>query len=165
MQTRIGKGNPYGSHQHILIKILPKIDNDIVEFGVGIFSTPVFYNHVFKYNGFFLAFETDASYVSQFKSYECDNFKIIHVKNWNDVYNNDMLDKSWNLVFVDQHPWEPRLVTIQKMIDKCDYLILHDAQHLKERPFKYLKEFGAGTAEEPSTLICSNFKSIPDIMA
>jgi len=166
--------NPFGSHQAVLNAVVasPLVGNRVLEFGLGGFSTGILYKKARQGNeGLLLSFETDIKYVKQFESYQDIWFTIFHVQHgWNWVFDNHpAMKERWNLVFVDQHPYPPRVETINRLKDQADYIILHDAVHLigypkKEREytdyFKYAQEYPVGGSDPrtfPNTIIGSNF--------
>ncbi len=124
--------HPYYTHRKYLIDSLNSLSKkdeiNILEFGVGEGSSLVFNEFALKNKNFNItAFETDHSWLNETKNkYELDNYKFNYVNNWDELLIPENFNSEYDLVFVDQAPWEARIKTIDLLIEKSKIIILHD---------------------------------------
>jgi len=122
----------YYTHRKYLIKSLNSLSKKnkikILEFGVGEGSSLVFNDFASKNKNFSItAFETDYWWLNQTKDkYELDNYKFNYVNNWNEFLIEENFKDNYDLIFIDQSPWEARIKTIDLLISKSKITILHD---------------------------------------
>jgi hypothetical protein len=124
--------HPYYTHRKYLIEqlnLLSKKDHvKILEFGVGDGSSSVFNEFALKNKNFQItAFETDPIWLNKVKNeYELPNYNFNYIRDWNDLLLDKNFKDKYDLIFVDQSPWEARIKTIDLLIDKSEVIILHD---------------------------------------
>ena len=124
--------HPYYTHRKYLINnlnLLSKKDQvNILEFGVGEGSSSILNDFASKNKNFNIeAFETDHLWLNETKNkYELDNYKFNHVNDWNELLVGENFNNEYDLIFVDQSPWEARIKTIDLLINKSTVTILHD---------------------------------------
>lgn len=165
------QNDPYSTHVPYLIKLLENIKgtkNPILELGCGFGSTPILHDFSEKNNVGLLTLENDINWMTQIKS----KFNESHLHKYFQVYDwNESLDKvsqqEYSLIFVDQSPWEARKLSIDKLRNKCEFILLHDCDYfLVSNTIKTYGEFGDhwkefhpqddGFPPGPPTLICSD---------
>jgi len=124
--------NDYYTHREYLKKELTKIKKSensyCLEFGTGDGSGLIF-SEILKTNDKMsvVAYDSDASWLNKTKeTYGNDNYQFIHVNNWNEILKEKNFDKIYDLVFVDQAPWEARINSIDTIMKKAKTIILHD---------------------------------------
>lgn len=152
--------HPFSTHQPLLLAVADKANKLILECGVGEFSTINLLTFAKRDNGKLISCETDIQWANKFRHLEGSNFEIVHIKDWcKEIKTNLIFQLYYSLVFVDCHPYSARLCLVEHMLDKCDYLVLHDSMHLPEnlRIAKYMQEVGAKTKDDQGTLVMSNF--------
>lgn len=124
--------HPYYTHRKHLINSLNSLSKkdkiNILEFGVGEGSSFIFNEFALKNKNFNItAFETDHAWLNETKNkYELNNYKFNHVNNWDELLTQENFDGEYDLVFIDQSPWEARIKTIDLLIKKSKIIILHD---------------------------------------
>jgi hypothetical protein len=124
------------THRPFLKNELSKIDYSepvlCMEFGTGPGSAEVFKQFTnTNQNLTVIAFETDKTWYKQMKdTYETDRYKFIFVDNWDKLLTGfDVKSYGFNeckLAFVDQHPWEARINTMDTLQDVTNCFVLHD---------------------------------------
>src|SRR3990167_10799577 len=90
----------YGTHLAPLIKAVGKTNGDILELGMGIFSTPFLHYTAILNNRKLVSVENFKEWAKFFiyYRYEHDNHKILIV----DKYADAPIDKPWDVVLIDQ---------------------------------------------------------------
>lgn len=157
--------NPYYTHRKHLKKELNSLNKKnkikILEFGVGDGSSLIF-NEFAKNNKNVKieAFETDKDWLKKTKEkYELSNYKFFYVENWSDFLTEHKFTESYDLVFIDQSPWEARIKTLDILINKSSITILHDYDYFNKG---FIDEiFDAGKKSFFGRYISENIKTKP----
>ncbi len=132
----------YGTHLAPLIQAVRKTDGEILELGVGIFSTPYLHylSHVSKRH--LTSYDNDAGWARQFATsvfsaylYKGPYHKIIPVESWDDA----KIEKPWDVALVDHSPSERRIVEIERLAKWAKYIIIHDSNRRQESVYHYSK--------------------------
>lgn len=166
----------YYTHLPILQEILKISDGSIVEFGCGHGSTP-FINEYANQNGIkCYTFDSNAEWIGKFTKYHGDYHKVIYIDDsldaWQHILHTKILSiRHISLAFIDQSPWEARVLCLNTMKKYADYVILHDCDYFPREGllgknngtycgdwsdvFKYWKTFDQ---HKPPTLLGSQFK-------
>ena len=177
--------NPYYTHRPYLQKeldlLIPKIDNkkiNILELGVGDGSSELFHKFAQLSNNIsIIGIETDIQWANQIKTkYSLNNYEIKWIKTWDiDIYKN-INNKFYDLVFIDQSPWEARIEALDYLSDTNAFTtaILHDYDYYNSTINKYdigsnsffskyldQYELYAYYQELPPTLIFKNRNILP----
>lgn len=130
--------DPYYTHRKYLKKELSLLDSKnklkILEFGVGEGSSSIFNEFALNNKNIKIeAFETDKAWLDETKEkYELDNYKFTHIDNWNDFLIEKNFQENYDLIFVDQSPWEARVKTLDILINKSSVTILHDYDYFNK---------------------------------
>lgn len=114
------------------------------------------------------AFETDESWFNSMKEkYGDDKYTFIHINNWDEFTCDNLEEDHYELVFIDQSPWEARIDTAIKLKDKANYIVIHDYDYyIRELPelhqiildnFKHVKYY---EDIHPETILLSNVKDV-----
>lgn len=133
--------NAYYTHQETLIKILDSLDYSkpvhCLEFGSGDGSSSIFHSYAQSKENFVVdCYEHDASWLESMKSkYQLPNYTF-NVVDWGTITYDNLKEKHYDLIFVDQGDWDARIETIDNLQDNAEYIILHD--------YCYYNGFGAG---------------------
>lgn len=124
----------------------------VLELGVGNGSSPLMYEFC-KNNpeSTVISFETDDIWFEKMRENYGDlpNYIFKLIDNWDNFKN--YLDDSilkYDLVFVDQSPWEARISSIDLLKNKTNIFILHD--------YDYYNQDVHGWVETPCNNICIN---------
>jgi len=124
--------NPYYTHQKYLREELDKLPKDkeiiCLEFGLGDGSSSVFKEYLDSNKNLTVyAFESKYEWFGSMSSkYKHERYHFQFVSNWNDFMTRSKFDKNYNLVFIDSHPWESRILAIDTLKNKAPSFILHD---------------------------------------
>lgn len=124
--------NPFYTHRNYLENELNKIiKNETVkclEFGTGDGSAVIFKKFIDMYDNIKVhCYESDEKWLQQTKEkYESENYTFEHVQSWDGFLLSYKPNETYDLVFVDQSPWEARIKTIDKMVDNAKIIIIHD---------------------------------------
>jgi hypothetical protein len=95
---------------------------------------------------------------------------LFFIDDWNQFFEQDPLglyNNKYDLIFIDQAPWEARELTLLKLNQNTDYLIIHDSDFTPDynidynRYLKYYKTYlplpPYPYKTGPPTLLGSNF--------
>lgn len=127
--------NPYYTHRKHLINCLTTLTSsskkkkiNILEFGIGEGSSSILNEFAFKNKNFNIqAFETEKSWFDDTSSkYKLDNYKFTYIDNWDEILKEENFNEQYDLIFIDQSPWESRIKTLDLLINKSNIAILHD---------------------------------------
>lgn len=121
--------SPFITHREFLIKELNKLGNfsTIFEFGIGYGSSKIFYKYALKNPSWSISgFETNYDWFVQIQSkYKLNNYIIYHLSNYEDL-SRDNLPNIIDLAFIDQEPWDSRILIMQLIAPISKTIILHD---------------------------------------
>jgi len=124
--------NGYHTHREYLKKELESLNKNIktecLEFGTGDGSALIFGEYAkLNKNVTITAYDNDYNWLNKTsKIYGLDNYKFTHVNNWDEFFSENNFNMVYDLVFVDQSPWEARIKSIDLIKDKSKIIILHD---------------------------------------
>lgn len=149
----------YGSHLPVLMKVVAITDGPILELGGGPFSTPFLHWACFQNKRELHTYDNDPKYFDLIKQYECDFHKVNLVENWDDI----VIERPWDLAFVDHAPATRRKQDIARLANFAKYIIIHDSEIRTRRVYQYeeiyplFKYNYKYRAVKPHTSILSNF--------
>jgi len=122
--------NPYYSHQEYLKEELNKVPKNAIclEFGPGEGSSSVFSEFALKNpQSKIAAFDNKYEWHTSMSSkYKTENYSFSFVSDWNDYLSRKEFNDIYDLIFVDQSPWEARIQTIKRFKVRGKVFILHD---------------------------------------
>ncbi len=118
----------WGSHQPLTIHALNTItEGDVLEFGLGFNSTPIF-NHICgKQKRNLISVDFDFNWFQKFTHYQSDLHKVLYLDV--DLFKSrsyDFLNKHYSIVFIDSAPMWTRQTMIEYVKNNADYIIAHD---------------------------------------
>ena len=157
----------WASHQPVLIHMLNTIkEGDVLEFGIGHYSTPIM-NLICAMQGRdLLSIETDRKWFSNFVTYKGVGHDVQLIE-YRDLvkWNHKLFDKRYAIAFVDGHPAQDRQPFIEKL--NANYIIVHDTECVVNgvkncynydfSKFKHVHHFKSHT---PMTSVLSNLDVI-----
>lgn len=161
-----------GTHQPALFTICNKPNLNILEFGCGVFSTPMLAYMASKLNSNIISLETDQRWLDEAKSRCCkvQSHSFLLVSDWFSFLAEDpakLQQQKWDVVFVDQAPWNARHDTIIAFKNIAEYIVVHDSDMHPGFEFDYtphLKNYDIYMPAKPypyktgpPTLVGSNF--------
>jgi len=125
----------YGTHLPCLIKIMERTSGDVLELGMGVFSTPYLHYKCMLDNRKLVSYENFREWMNFFirYGYENENHKINFVEKYSDAN----IDKEWDLVLVDQTPDSSRIEEVKRLSLKAKYIVIHDSNENMESVYHY----------------------------
>jgi hypothetical protein len=147
----------WGSHLPLLIKIITQTKGDVLEMGMGLYSTPFLHWACFP-NRKIISYENDLKCWEMNKQYNDGLHSASYIEDWDKAD----IEKPWDVVFVDHAPSSRRITDIKRLANYANYIIIHDTQrnykfcnYKKIWPlFKYRYDY---TKAIPWTSVVSNF--------
>lgn len=130
----------YGTHLAPLIAAVLATNGDIVEFGMGDFSTPVLHEIIRYQNRIgihcrnLISYEENEDWIKNFEDLRCDFHTLQLVENWNMVE----IDLP-SVIFIDHAPASRRIIDIEKYADSAEIIVVHDTD--KKTYYNYDKVF------------------------
>jgi len=158
-----------GTHLPLLIRALEKTKGDVLELGMGVYSTPYLHYQCMLSKRNLVSYENNEPWVNFFikaKGYENEYHKIHHIKD----YANAKIERPWDVVLIDHVPSNKRIIDILRLKDMAKYIIVHDTNGKWDRKFHYKEvwpEFKYGFTfdkEYPSASVVSNFINLKDFL-
>jgi hypothetical protein len=122
----------YYTHRPYLKKELESLKNDTkiicLELGTGDGSALIFEEYAKSNKNIkIMAYESDYEWLNKTReTYGLDNYIFTHIDNWDEFLSQNNFNEIYDLVFVDQTPWEARIKSIDTLKDKSKTIILHD---------------------------------------
>ena len=130
----------YGTHLAPLIQAVNKTDGDILELGIGIFSTPYLHYQSLLTKRHLTSIDSEAGWVNRFSTsnvsghkYEGPYHTFITVPNWDEA----PIEKPWDVALVDHSPSERRISEVKRLAPFAKYIIIHDSNDRHEREYHY----------------------------
>lgn len=135
--------NAYHTHQPYTKSELEKLckKSKVLELGLGFGSSPLMYEFCKNNpNSTVQAFETDADWFNQINNQfgGLTNYTLTLISSWNEI-DSHLKSKNYDLVFVDQAPWEARIETIDLLKTKTKVFILHDYDYFNKSEHLWVK--------------------------
>ena len=137
MATRMQVSARYGTHLSCLISIMEKTKGDVLELGMGIFSTPYLHYKCMLTNRKLVSYENCKPWMDFFIKYSYANAN--HEINFVEKYEDAKIEKQWDLVLVDQTPDDSRKETVKRLANLAKYIVIHDSNNDKKsrRVYQY----------------------------
>lgn len=122
--------DPYATHQKFLESYIRKTNGDIIEFGTGHGSTGFILDLINGTNRKLLSLENNEEWYSKMiKEYPpTSTHEYIFVKNWEETISK-LNKEQFQIVFIDQSPWEARVWTLDHFLETADYILIHDVDY------------------------------------
>jgi hypothetical protein len=145
------KKNPFHTHRKYLINELNKLDRQdavtCLELGVGHGSSPIFKRFVKKsWNMKVIAYESDEKWLEVVRSqYATNDYILNFIPSWDGFYQPERYPGPYDLVFVDQSPWEARIQSMERLMDKTKVFILHDYDYYNKGVIDDIYSVGEGS--------------------
>jgi hypothetical protein len=135
MATKMMVSGRYGTHLPCLIKIMERTDGDVLELGMGVFSTPYLHYKCLLDNRKLVSYENFKEWMHFFirYGYENENHEINFVENYKEAD----IDKEWDLVLIDQTPDSSRIEEVKRLSLKAKYIVIHDSNENMDNVYHY----------------------------
>ncbi len=129
----------YGTHLPCLIRAMAKTSGDVLELGMGVFSTPYLHYECILSSRKLVSYENSRRWIRFFTDYGygCPNHEIIFVENYADA----KIDKPWDVALIDMSPDSERIMAVKRLANFAKYIIIHDSNENPsyERVYHYSK--------------------------
>lgn len=123
----------WASHLPVLIKTLERTTGPVLELGGGLFSTPYLHWMCHVQNRRLITYDHVERYYEFEKQLANEMHDVIFVEDWDKVEFNDY----YGVVFADHAPAERRVVEIERLKDKADFIVVHDTELRHEYEYNY----------------------------
>ncbi len=123
----------FGTHITPLIAAVMATKGDVVEFGMGDYSTPLLHEiiHSQRINGSdrkLVSFESDPDWLKNFADLASHWHSIMNVPDWNNVFLNNY---NTSVLLIDHAPAEQRRLDILKYANSAKIIVVHDTDKMK----------------------------------
>jgi hypothetical protein len=125
----------WGTHMPMLIKLIPITMGDILEMGMGWYSTPLLHWISMDQNRKLVSYENDKEYYDIFKDAKNDLHEISYVEAWEDAH----IKKEWGVAFIDFRPKIERRKAVRDLANLAKFIIIHDTDPRSEKFYGYNK--------------------------
>jgi len=157
----------YGTHLPCLIKALEKTKGDVLELGLGVFSTPYLHYQCMLSKRKLVSYENFKGWYKFFAvTHKYGNeYHDLHLI---DNYEKAPIEKQWDVVLVDQTPDESRKEAVKKLANLAKYIIIHDSNEKQERHYHYseiyplFKYVSVWDKDDNHATVLSNFVDLKD---
>lgn len=163
----------YATHLGALIACVNKTQGDVLELGMGLFSTPYLHYMATVTKRNLLSLENDKGWYKHFHHsdfmqflYQNEYHNLVLVDNYE---NSPLIDKEWDVVLVDQTPDLSRKETVKILANKAKYIIIHDSNEVHEKTYHYseiyplFKYKRIWDKDNRHATVLSNFVSLDDL--
>jgi len=135
MATKMSVSGRYGTHLPCLIKAMEKTDGDVLELGMGVFSTPYLHYQCMLSDRKLVSYENYKDWMNFFVKYGYvnDNHEINFVEKYADAD----IEKPWDLVLIDQTPDSSRAEEIKRLVNLAKYIVIHDSNGRYNKIYHY----------------------------
>ncbi len=125
----------YGTHLPCLIKAISKTTGDVLEMGMGLFSTPFLHYACTISQRNLVSYETDKGWAKWFIKYHYANqyHKIIGL----DSYDDAEIEKEWDVALIDNSPDFRRVIEVRRLANLTKYIIIHDSKGRYEKQYHF----------------------------
>lgn len=151
---------------------MPLTSGDVLEMGLGFFSTPYLHYYCMLTNRNLVSYDNDKGWVKRFSvstfhnhKYQNNLHKFIYVPNWDDA----QIEKPWDVVLIDHSPSERRIIDIKRLANFAKYIVIHDSNSRHERDYHYseiyplFKYRKIWDKEERHADVLSNFENLDNL--
>jgi len=136
----------------------------VLEVGAGNYSTPLLHALCAAMGRELLTIESDINWVERFASLRSSTHKLVHVIDWDAAI--PLTDsRTWSVVFIDHAPALRRVVEIDRLADRAEFIVVHDSEDAAYNygpsfeKFKHQHDYKRFT---PWTTVLSNVRSFPE---
>lgn len=124
----------WGTHLPLLIRMFDKTDGDVLELGTGNYSTAVLKLLCSMSGRTLYSYESNKEWYEKAIQEAPDPYhKIIYCSDWESAD----IDRHWGLAFIDHSPLRRRWVSIKRLANYADVIVIHDTEPWSDRFFKY----------------------------
>ncbi len=118
-----------------LLKAFSKTTGDVLELGMGVFSTPYLHYACMLSDRKLVSYENYKEWMQFFIDYKYENKN--HEINFVEKYSEADTEKPWDIVLIDQTPSTSRNEEIRRLANYAKYIIIHDSNGRHEKEYHY----------------------------
>lgn len=134
---RIRIPQKFSSHLPLLIEAVYDTEGDVLEMGMGLYSTPVLHWMLFTDpRRKLVSLESDKRFVDMLGGFRSQNHEIRHVTDWD----SEPIERPWSVVFID-HDENRRSIDAIRVANYAMLVVLHDTCHATEKKYGYEKVY------------------------
>lgn len=127
----------YGSNAIPLAVAALSARGDLLELGMGMFSTPLLHKIAIDQNRLLVSVDTELGWVQKFTGYNStQHHRIYHLGDPNKMHSFG-LDKKWGMVLVDHLSGETRYQDVINFANISQMVVVHDAERVSESYYNY----------------------------
>lgn len=166
MATNMNVSLKYGTNLPCLIRAMEKTKGNVLELGMGVFSTPYLHYQCILSKRKLVSYENYEEWMKFFVDGGYQN--LYHEINFVEKYADAKIDTQWDVVLVDQTPDSSRSEEIKRLKDKAKYIIIHDSNPSNYKVTHYDKIFPLFKyktdwhGDKNRTTVLSNFVDLED---
>jgi hypothetical protein len=167
MATNVKVSTRYATHLPCLIKAMGRTNGDVLELGMGVFSTPYLHYQCMLDKRYLTSYDNIRPWYDFFSTrygYQDKYHQLVYVANYEDA----PIEKEWDVVLIDQSPEESRVETIKRLANRAKYIIIHDSSPKFDRQYHYdtiyplFKYRTDWTTDTNNATVLSNFVDLKD---
>lgn len=150
------------SHFPLLINSFMHTSGDVLELGMGLYSTPLLHWLCADTGRRLVSYENDPKYMKLNDAFAGVNHSVNFIENWDDA----RIEKKWGLAFIDHAPADRRAADVIRLADLAQIIVVHDTEPRREgyyqysRMYKYFRYRYDYLKSRPNTSALSNFNSL-----
>jgi len=149
----------WGSHLPVLTRVVNETDGDILELGIGIYSTP-YLDAICRRDGRKIeSYDNNPKFFNRFEEYNSSFHKVILTNDWDSI----PIEREWGVVFVDHAPNYRRGIETKRIANYAKYVVLHDSDPNNDPHYHYDEIYDIFKYSydykdlKPNTTVLSNF--------
>jgi len=104
---------------------MSKTTGDVLELGMGVFSTPYLHYQCILSKRRLVSYENFKEWMKFFTDYHYEN--KYHEINFVEKYADAKIEKPWDVALIDQTPDSSRAEEIRRLKDFVKYIVIHDS--------------------------------------
>jgi len=149
----------WGSHIPVLLKLLPVTKGDVLELGMGVYSSPLLFWSCVDRGRKLVSYENNPKYFDMVGRNNNPLHEAHLITDWNFID----IEKNWDIVFIDTDPMDMRAKFAARVANFARYVVLHDTQPRDEQYYHYNEIYPLFahrydyTKFMPNTSVLSNF--------
>lgn len=115
----------YATHLPVLVAAVARTSGSVLELGCGEWSTRVLHEMCAARGRRLVSAESDAGWAARFAHLGTSDHQIVVVPDWGACAE---IDLAWDVAFVDHAPFDRRRVDVERLREKCTYVVVHDTE-------------------------------------
>ena len=125
--------NRMATHQPVLWAVARAARGPIAEFGCGNGSTPLLHGLAVELGVKLVTLDNNPEWLERFRpALESPRHEFRLVDDWAVELSRSEWDDGWALVFIDQDPFEARVLTVERFRRTAEYIVVHDDDYFAE---------------------------------